>query len=398
MINFIFKKWLSYSQMILTVSILLFVSRGIGFTQTETCMQNLNHPNLHTLDQVTADGTIMREYILYVSANYDPSLSSPLIINMHGFGDCASDYAQTIGEFYAFDELADQENCIVAYPQGAYRPEKEDTYWEPGDTGFEDIYQNDVYFIEQLIGQIREEYTIDENKIYACGYSNGGMMAYSLACNNTGLFKAIGIMSGTMLEEECSATVTTPIIVFHGIADEVLPYEGNLWYQSVGEVIDFWLDQNAISANSKLSSELNDGKVILDEYSNNDENTCLSLYTIYEEHDKPGDHVWFSDLIGDDSPNQVMYNFFDDNCSSVSTNTSETMPSLTHVYPNPFDDKLTIVTKNEAIGKYSIYNSLGLIVSNGEQMSNQLVVSLEELPAGIYSMYIETQLFRILKQ
>ena len=40
----------------------------------------------------------------------------------------------------------------------------------------------DIFFIETLIDTISSEYNIDLNRIYACGYSLGGMFSYELAC------------------------------------------------------------------------------------------------------------------------------------------------------------------------------------------------------------------------
>lgn len=214
----------------LYLSILTLLFTNEVWSQTETCLQNLNHPDNHIISQVVGSDTIFREYILHIPENYDENTPTPFLINLHGFGDCASDYSESIGDFYNFSELANEENIIVAYPQGAYRPEKDDTYWEPGDTEVDNIYENDVYFFEQLIADVSSEYNVNADMIYACGYSNGGMMAYSLACHRSNLFSAIGIMSGAMLDDECALEKAVPIINFHGIADGVLPYDGNEWY------------------------------------------------------------------------------------------------------------------------------------------------------------------------
>jgi len=249
-----------------SIIILLFAFFTIPLFSQQTCTQNANHPGYRTVTQVSGSNTIVREYILYVPANYDMNTPTPLLINMHGFGDCAADYAESIGKSYSFDELADRENILVAYPQGAYRPEKEDNYWEPGDNGAEDIFENDVYFMEQLVADINDGFNVDTDKVYAAGYSNGGMMAYSLACNSSDLFSGIGIMSGTMLEEDCNLGNSVPVIIFHGIDDGVLAYNGSQWYQSIAEVVDFWLDKNTTPAGSLTSTNLNGGKVVRDEY------------------------------------------------------------------------------------------------------------------------------------
>ncbi|MEM9548432.1 MAG: PHB depolymerase family esterase [Bacteroidota bacterium] len=360
--------------------------------QTETCLHNANHPNLRILSQETVTETIFREYIIYIPQNYEENIPTPLVINMHGFGDCASDYAETIGSFYNFNDLADQENFIVAYPQGAYRPEKEDTYWEPGDSGTENIYENDVYFLEELVSHISSEFNLDMDMIFACGYSNGGMMAYSLACNRSNLFTAIGIMSGTMLPEECSPNRSVPMIIFHGIADEVLPYEGSFWYQSVDEVVNFWLDKNEISPENLVSSTLNAGNVVLDEYK--DGSSCISLYTINKEFDKPGGHVWFSENIEGENPNSILWDFFTSNCESVSASIDPNQKEHL-VFPNPFLEILTIA--NSANKEYSLYDINGKVIQNGTLRSNSVLLDFSNELDGIYFLKIGEQIIKLLK-
>lgn len=368
------------------LSISLILSIVVDATsQTRNCLQNLNDPDIRFLSQVIDSDTIFREYIIKVPINYNDNSSVPLIINMHGFGDCASEYSKTIEEFYDFSKLANEENIITVYPQGAYRSEKDDTYWEPGDTGIENIQDNDVYFIEQLISNIQTEFNIDSEMIYACGYSNGGMMAYSLACNSSDIFSAIGIMSGTMLEEECTLERPVPIVIFHGIEDEVLPYQGNLWYQSVEEVVSFWLEKNNIPDNSLTSSELNDGKVRLNEYSGGDNNSCLNLYTILEEYDKPGGHVWFSDEIEDSTPNELMWNFFRDNCSITNT-VEKFLDHKFNIFPNPAGDVVNVIAEEQRNFSTTLYDL------NGKQVlsvNNSGKVEVDGLAPGLYLVEIQ---------
>ena len=360
--------------------------------------QNINHSGYKTVTQDTGTETIVREYILDIPANYNPDVATALIINMHGFGDCAAEYSFTVGGFYNFDELAHRENIIVAYPQAAYRPEKEDHFWEPGDNGEPHLYDNDVYFIEQLIRDIDSEYNIDLSRVYAAGYSNGGMMAYSLACNRQELFAGIGIMSGVMLEEDCNDNYSIPIIVFHGIADGVLPYDGNQYFQPTGEVVSFWLDKNNIPESSLVSTELKDGKVIKDEYSGGNDNTCISFYTINEEFDKPGDHVWFSEAIDGSTPNQILWDFFSNNCAlTSSTEEQSEIEQQLSISPNPIVDKLTITTSRTHGQAYSIYTMQGKRVLSGITKSNSHIIDVSALAPNTYLINFGEEVRKLVK-
>lgn len=254
-------------------------------------------------------GKVTREYILHVPASYDSNSPTPLVINFHGFGDCAADYSKLIGDFYNLDSLADSRNFLVAYPQAVVR-EKGAAYWDPGDNGSQSIKENDAHFTEQLISDISNDYNVDLSRVYATGYSNGGMMAYGLACSRGDLIAAAGIMSGIMLKGTCDVNEYTSIIHFHGVADDALPYEGNQNFQSVSDVVKFWLNHNNIPIPSLVTTELNGGDVVRDEYTGGTENTSVVLYTVKREHDKDGGHVWFSDDIGGTNPNQILWDFF----------------------------------------------------------------------------------------
>ena len=67
------------------------------------------------------------------------------------------------------------------------------------------------------------------------GFSNGGMMSYSLACLGADFIAAVGIMSGISISGDCETpNISTSIIHFHSTEDNILPYEGNRAYQARG--------------------------------------------------------------------------------------------------------------------------------------------------------------------
>ena len=79
-----------------------------------------------------------RSYVIYIPSSYQEDKPMPLMINFHGFGGNASDYAQNIGEYNGLNTTANENNFIVVYPQAVIGP-KGSTYWTPGDNGIENI-------------------------------------------------------------------------------------------------------------------------------------------------------------------------------------------------------------------------------------------------------------------
>jgi len=376
----------------------LALSFSLSSQTNPDCPGNAATDGFNVLVQVVGGQTITREYILYLPENYDSNQETPVVINFHGFGGCASDYAEEVGEFYELHKLADEKNFIVVYPQAAYRPEKEDVYWEPGDNGSQNIYENDVYFTEQLILGMFQTHNIDLTKIYACGYSNGGMMTYSLACSRPNLFAAIGIMSGTMLDENCVSGDAVPVIKFHGIEDGVLPYNGSIWYQSVSEVVNFWLDHNDIPESSLITSSLNEGKIGRDEYVNENNSACVTLYTVFEEWDKPGDHVWFSDQIEGLTPNELLWNFFVTKCSLISSTKEESdLSKLIEIAPNPVEDQMVISSNIGDTKKYEIIDQIGSICQKGTIANTTQTIDCSNLIPGAYVLSFDGQRIKFIK-
>ncbi|RCL67382.1 MAG: hypothetical protein DBW78_02135 [Rhodothermaeota bacterium MED-G64] len=250
-------------------------------------------------------GETTREYLLQVPDNYIVTELAPLILNLHGYGGNAEDYREYVGGETGLQLLADQREFFIAYPQAYMQEGKGDRYWQPGDNGKQDIALNDIYYIEQLLADIQAEYNIDEEQVFALGFSNGGMMAYSLGCNRGDVFAAVGGMATTMIPEECNKNHTPSIIAFHGADDSVLPYEGNVAWQAVPDVMEFWVDHNGLSTQDLQSTTYDEGAVRHDVYTG--ENASVELYTI-----QGGDHVWFSKNIDGRSPNEILWDFLED--------------------------------------------------------------------------------------
>ena len=272
-----------------------------------------NNQNTEGYQRIEENG-VRREYILYPSTLESRDTPVALVINFHGYGDCASAYAEDIGNFYGLNNLADDEGFLIVYPQAMIR-EKGDPYWEPGDVG-PDIAINDVMFARRLVSDVANKLQIDIEKTFAVGFSNGGMMAYDLACTAADVFDSVAIMSGVRLDGVCEESISKSVLHFHGSDDSVIPLDGSGDFPSVYSSIDFWVEQNQIPEGSEISSVLNGGDVTLERHVGGREGTEVNLYVINTEFDKPAGHSWFSAQIEGRTPNQIIWEFFSDSTSS----------------------------------------------------------------------------------
>ena len=372
-------------------------------TPDTVCTLNCEHPGYRSFSETYpttgGDGeTVSREYILHVPAGYDAAVAHPLVIVYHGFGDCASFWEEVLGQGLGFNALADVEGFLVAYPQGAYRPSKESTYWEPGNGTGEHLYDNDVYFTQQLIADISADHNVAAGEVYVAGYSNGGMMAYSVGCTRGDMVAGVGVMSGAMLDDAgtCDPAHPVPVIVFHGVGDYVLPYNGNEWYGSVADVVDLWLDHNGIPAASQTTTSLNGADVVHDAYSGGNGGTCLSLYTVEQEFGAPGDHVWFSQSMDGVSPSRILWEFFNEGCSAVSAVVNTPKQGVA-VHPNPFGHQLVLEGLGEAPSRYTMMTVSGQVVRSGVTDANGAIQGLGDVPSGVFVLRVGAHRFRVVK-
>ncbi|NUW35520.1 polyhydroxybutyrate depolymerase [Nonomuraea sp. SMC257] len=166
-----------------------------------------------TVHTITVDGR-QRSYRLHRPASLPAK--APLVVMMHGgFGS-----ARQAERSYGWDAEADRRRFAVAYPDGP-------AAWDVGDgccgrPGREQV--DDVAFITRMIADVGHRLGIDSGRVYATGISNGGMMAYRLACD-TRIFAAVGPVATTRLGD-CPAPAPLSVIHIHGLADETVRFDG----------------------------------------------------------------------------------------------------------------------------------------------------------------------------
>ncbi len=175
--------------------------------------------------QIDHDG-LQRRYILYVPDSYDKSKPYPLVIAIHGGGGNA-DGSVT---YFQFNDKADQEDFIVAYPEGTgeYISGKLMGTWNGGNCcGYaKDNNIDDVGFIDAMIEKIKIDFNTDTKRIYATGMSNGAIMSYKLACDLSHKIAAIAPHSSIGHFTQCNLARSVPTLHIHGTDDPCASYDG----------------------------------------------------------------------------------------------------------------------------------------------------------------------------
>lgn len=159
-----------------------------------------------------------RKYVLYVPDNV--SSKPPLVFSLHG----AAGHDTDRSPFRT--SVADSEGCIVVYPQGL------DQFFPvfggniPGWNASGE-WNEDTDFFKAIIDAVAEEYDIDRDRIYCCGFSNGGMMTYANTSAASDIFAAFASISGFQLNEfhnRHTGKRPVPFLHIHGKSDDFVKY------------------------------------------------------------------------------------------------------------------------------------------------------------------------------
>ena len=243
---------------------------------------------------------VNREYILYAPDSYDGSFSVPVVLNFHGFSGDAYQYMNE-GDMRL---LSESETFILIYPQGLDLDGE--PHWNACPNGGDNKSDIDDFgFIETLIEEVSYNYNIDLERIYAVGYSNGGMMAYGLANHKSELMAAVASVSGAMLDCTGPTSHPMPVIHLHGTDDFDLPYNGNNYYNSVQNTLDYWTNFNNTNSEPIVNFD-NSGEISIEHYIYDNGNNSVSV-----EHYKyiGGNHVWFMSTFQGQNASELVWNF-----------------------------------------------------------------------------------------
>ncbi len=201
-----------------------------------------------------------RTYTLYLPEGVDSESDPlPLVIALHPAGGDAVTMAFITG----LNVLAQQERFIVLYPNGP------GGYWDygwnlPEWEAVPDV-RDDPGFIAALLDDIIATYPVDAQRIYALGFSNGARMIFRLACEMNGRLAAAAAVSGVLTSDVaaiCPEELAVSLLMMHGTADTVIPWEGKPLYldgDHVGDTLpaldalDVWVSRSACPDTLDLS-------------------------------------------------------------------------------------------------------------------------------------------------
>ena len=351
-----------------------------------------------------------RSFIVYVPSSYNASSQSPLLFNFHGGGGTSSDFINFTNDMRP---IADTANFIAVYPQAAVDPTDGSNSWLHKTP----TTHNDVNFIEAIIDTLSNDYNIDNDRVYACGYSEGGIFSYELGCRLNDRIAAFSSVSGSMLVDafrvsyynlgNCSPIHPTAVLLIPGTSDSSphSSYSGlQPYYMSVNDITTYWANHNNTDINPTVTQIPNtnnsDGSTVEKRIWENGDN-CVAiqeLKVINGDHDWPGS----SGNMDIDASEEIwkFVSMYDINglinCGSTDITISSDIDF--EIYPNPSSDFLTIKSYFKTNLNYSVYSSIGKLVINGKLDNLNNIIDIYDFEPQLYILKIDGKSYKIIKK
>lgn len=381
-------------------SLLLLAS--VGFSQTEATI---------------AVGNTTRSYVYFIPSNYESSKPVGLFLLLHGSGGNQHNYDNTVVNY----AIPDTHNTIVICPQALSDTDPEvskinatiksygkDTFnttniWNCGTTiATKDVVPSefmsiltllapniaaagkielnkatdDVLFMNTLITYFKTNYNIDGDRVFMAGHSMGGSMCYRYAFSDNRKIKAFASIYGYLGKGvDTTKRFEIPFCHFHSKTDEVVPFYGGIFNDSIPATIQLLAQKNG--QKTPVIETIADTKA---------DNITVKSYN-YNTPENP--RVLFFEIDGALHANILQKNdndidvfneiwrFFENTPIESGLNT-HAENDLT-VYPNPTSSYITCSKS----GTYKIFDISGKVCQQGYAEPGK-TISISTLQKGIY--------------
>ena len=266
-----------------------------------------------SLTSIEVNG-VEREFRLSAPSS-EPGTRLPLVIAFHGGTDSQEDFAQQ----EQFDQLGEQEKFIMAYAIAEQDRTAAEGEWFLNTAA---TSEEDNNFAEAIVDELSESYCVDQDRLYAIGYSLGAMFTYEIACQLNHRFAATASFAGTMPvnPESCDIARGIGILHIHGKLDYIIYYhqdwewkdgehEGVGTMSEVPNLIDYWAAKSSCQAIS-VETSLTEEHII--------HNDCMDDVIIEHYGLQIWDHNWPGEVDGQPTY-ELMWNFLSQFSKGTST-------------------------------------------------------------------------------
>jgi polyhydroxybutyrate depolymerase len=283
-----------------------------------------------------------------------------------------------------FNDIADTANFFVVYPQGTIDSliGISGTHWNVMfGTGIDD-----VGFISAMIDEIYWSHGINLSRVYATGFSNGGFMSYTLACELSDRIAAIAPVSGAMnfvQQAVCNPGYVAPCLHIHGTSDNTVPFTGTNIYLGIIFLTEYWGSLNSCDILPNISIVSNSSlfdlcTATINTYDNCNDSAEHLLYIVQNGgHQWPGssnNNILSGPTCQDFDASEVIWEFF-----SKYQHPNPRPIVTTNINSDFKVNDLGIFVKGKTINFRSkaqsveVYNSLGTLLYRNDNLNQQFL-------------------------
>ncbi|MBL7957879.1 MAG: hypothetical protein JNM49_07955 [Flavobacteriales bacterium] len=333
------------------------------------------------VDSILHDG-LFRTYRLYAPPGFSPAESPALVFNLHGLG---SDAEQQ--EAYSrMNFIAEDERFLICYLNGV------NNSWNLGLGQVDDIGT-----ISALIDRFVLTHGVDEQRVYACGMSQGGYFSFVLGCQLADRVAAIATVSSSMaqgLSAACDPPRPVPVFMINGTADPIVPYTGGIQNIAVDDAITHWVTHNACSTPSAITpfpdNVPTDGcTATRADFSGCDSGTEVDLIAVIGGgHTWPGATIPIGVTCQDFDASHEIWLFFERFTLSGAAGIGQAEESHATIGPVPADGILTLRTCHGRATRLTLIDPLGRNCYT-QRVSGGAVVDVSRFAPGRYTAELE---------
>ena len=267
---------------------------------------------------------VERDCTVRAPTDQAPGERLPVIVLLHGFGGTPGGERASGG----WDDAVVANRFVLVTPGGQH-----DGWNAGGCCGLaQSLGIDDVGYLAWLISWVRGLPIVDPGRVGLVGFSNGGMMAQRLACEQADRIAGIATVAGGLpepLQATCKPARALPVLVIHGTEDPIVPWSGGAvaGFEDFGKVLSaretakFWAANNRCGDGGVIAAEPDrdpkDGtRVKMEVFASCPAGAAVKLAAVEGGgHTWPGGYQYLPErFIGrtsrDIDANQIIWNFF----------------------------------------------------------------------------------------
>lgn len=228
-----------------------------------------------------AHGGRTREYLLHVPPMLEGPM--PVVFAFHGLRTTAG-LQRWISNM---NDAADAHGYVVVYPEGIGTSALDQSFNAGLCCGVAQASAvDDVGFTLAILEVLRAPLCVDARRVFATGLSNGGHMAYRLACERADVFAAIAPVAGLVTVASCTPARPVAVLHFHGTEDRIVGYSTGIdGITGAVDTVERWAERDGCASTPELVHEQGEASCVA--YPDCQGAASVELCTI-----EGGGHTW----------------------------------------------------------------------------------------------------------